>query len=59
MAFAEQQYFDGYAQTENHSDRRKAVFDKRVKARPPREVIFRAGDLVQVEILCTTTNRQP
>ena len=48
MAFADQQRFDGYAQIVDHADRRKGAFDKRVLAHPPREVTFKAGDLVQV-----------
>jgi hypothetical protein len=48
MAYVDQHRFDGYSQIVNHAQRRKAAFDKRVLAHPPREVIFRAGDLVQV-----------
>ncbi|KAF9483302.1 hypothetical protein BDN70DRAFT_800044 [Pholiota conissans] len=32
----------------DHASRRKTAFDKRVNENPPREVVFRAGDLVQV-----------
>jgi hypothetical protein len=48
MAYVDQHRFDGYSQIVEHGLRRKAAFDKRVLAHPPREVIFRAGDLVQV-----------
>ena len=48
MAYVDQQRFDGYAQTVDHTQRRKAAFDKQVLSHPPREVIFKAGDLVQV-----------
>ena len=48
MAYVDQQRFDGYSQIVEHAQRRKAAFDKRVISRPPREVIFKAGDLVQV-----------
>ena len=48
MAYVDQQRFDGYAQIVEHAERRKATFDKQVLDHSPREVIFRAGDLVQV-----------
>jgi hypothetical protein len=48
MAYVDQQRFDGYAQTVNHTQQRKAAFDKQVLNHHPREVVFRAGDLVQV-----------
>jgi hypothetical protein len=48
MAYIDHQRFDGYAQTVDHAFHRKAAFDKLVLDRHPREVIFRAGDLVQV-----------
>jgi hypothetical protein len=48
MAYVDHQRFDGYAQIVDHALRRKAAFDKQVLDRSPREVIFRAGDLVQV-----------
>ena len=48
MAYVNQQRFDGYAQIVDHAKHRKAAFDKQVLAHSPREVIFRAGDLVQV-----------
>jgi RNase H-like domain found in reverse transcriptase/Reverse transcriptase (RNA-dependent DNA polymerase) len=48
MAYVDHQRFDGYAQIVDHALRRKAAFDKRVLDHSPREVIFRAGDLVQV-----------
>lgn len=48
MAYIDNQRFDGYAQIVEHAHQRKAAFDKQVLSRSPREVIFRAGDLVQV-----------
>ena len=48
MAYVDQQRFDGYAHIVNHALNRKAAFDKRVTNNSPREVIFRAGDLVQI-----------
>jgi hypothetical protein len=48
MAYVDQQRFDGYAQIVDHAHRRKAAFDKQVLSHPPREVVFKAGDLVQV-----------
>jgi hypothetical protein len=48
MAYVDQQRFDGYAQIVDHAQRRKATFDKHVLSHAPREVVFRAGDLVQV-----------
>ena len=48
MAYVNQQRFDGYAQIVNHAYQRKATFDKLVLGNAPREVVFRAGDLVQV-----------
>ena len=48
MAYIDNQRFDGYAQIVEHAHHRKAAFDKEVLSHPPREVIFRAGDLVQV-----------
>ena len=48
MAYVNQQRFEGYAQIVDHALQRKAAFDKRVLDHAPREVVFRAGDLVQV-----------
>ena len=48
MAYVNQHRFDGYSQIVEHAQRRKAAFDRQVLAHPPREVIFKAGDLVQV-----------
>lgn len=48
MAYVHNQRFDGYAQIVDHAERRKSAFDKEVLAHPPREVVFRTGDLVQV-----------
>jgi hypothetical protein len=48
MAYVDQHRFDGYSQIVEHAERRKAKFDKQVLSHPPREVVFRAGDLVQV-----------
>jgi hypothetical protein len=48
MAYVNQLRFDGYSQIVKHAERRKAAFDKQVLRRAPREVVFNAGDLVQV-----------
>jgi hypothetical protein len=48
MAYVAQQRLDGYAAVVKHAVKRKAVFDKRVLARKPGEVVFRPGQLVQV-----------
>src|ERR1700678_4005286 len=48
MAYVNQQRFDGYAQIVDHAHQRKTAFDKRILDHAPHEVIFRAGDLVQV-----------
>ena len=48
MAYVDQHRFDGYSQIVEHAHRRKKAFDKQVLSHPPREVIFKAGDLVQV-----------
>jgi len=47
-AYVNQQQLDGYSQIVENAHRRKEAFDKKVVARAPREVIFRAGQLVQV-----------
>ena len=47
-AYINQQRFDGYSQIVENAHRRKEAFDKKVVARAPREVVFRAGQLVQV-----------
>jgi len=48
MAYVGQQQFDGYSQIMAHADRRKTTFDRNVMAKAPQEVIFKAGQLVQV-----------
>ena len=48
MAYINQQRFDGYSHIVDHAHRRKEAFDKHVLDHSPGEVIFRAGDLVQV-----------
>ena len=48
MAYINQQRFDGYSHIVDHAHQRKAAFDKQVLDHSPREVVFRAGDLVQV-----------
>ena len=48
MAYVNNQQFNGYAQILDHAQQWKAAFDKEVLAHPPQEVIFRAGELVQV-----------
>ena len=50
MAFVDQHQFNSYSQIVivNHAQHCKMAFDKQVLAHPPQEVIFKAGDLVQV-----------
>lgn len=48
MAYVGQQHLDGYDNTVRHALKRKAVFDRKVRKRTPREVIFSTGELVQV-----------
>jgi transposase InsO family protein len=47
-AYVAQQRLDGYAEAVAHAARRKSVFDRKVLARKPGEVIFSKGQLVQV-----------
>ena len=48
MAYVDQHRFDGYSQMVEHAQRRKALFDKQILDHHPREVVFKAGDLVQI-----------
>ncbi|KAJ7107509.1 hypothetical protein C8R44DRAFT_637308 [Mycena epipterygia] len=48
QAYADQQRFDGYARAVHHGVARKAAFDNRVTGSKTGEVVFAAGDLVQV-----------
>jgi hypothetical protein len=48
MAYTAQQHLDGYNQMVEHALARKAAFDGKIRRRAPREVIFLAGQLVQV-----------
>ena len=48
MAYVAQQRLDGYAEIVAHAIKRKSVFDKRVLARKPGEVVFFKGQLVQI-----------
>ena len=48
MAYVAQQRLDGYAEMVAHAIKRKTVFDKRVLAHKPSEVIFSKGQLVQI-----------
>jgi hypothetical protein len=48
IAYVEQQRIDGYEEIVKHAIKRKATFDKRLLQRPPGEVTFRIGQLVQV-----------
>lgn len=48
MAYVDQHQFDSYSQIVEHVECRKMTFDKQVLAHSPREVTFKAGDLVQV-----------
>jgi len=47
-AYVNQQQVDGYSQIVENAHRRKEAFDKKVGARALREIVFRAGQLVQV-----------
>ena len=48
MTYAAQQRLDGYAEAVHHAVRRKAAFDRRVKASKAGAVEFKKGQLVQV-----------
>ncbi|KAJ7482621.1 hypothetical protein FB451DRAFT_970125, partial [Mycena latifolia] len=48
ITYSEQQRFDGYARAVANGAARKRLFDKKVQKRSPGEVVFVAGDLVQV-----------
>lgn len=48
MAYMDQQRVDGYANMVDHASKQKEKFDKKVMGRAPKEVIFKAGQLVQV-----------
>jgi hypothetical protein len=48
MAYVAQQRLDGYAEMVAHAIKRKTVFDKRVLASKPGEVVFSNGQLVQI-----------
>jgi hypothetical protein len=48
IEYAEQHRFDGYTQIVDRAHRRKAGLNKQVMTHVPQEVIFIAGDLVQV-----------
>ncbi|KAG6905705.1 hypothetical protein DXG01_001186 [Tephrocybe rancida] len=48
MAYMDQLRLDGYAAIVEHAGKRKAEFNRKVTARAPKEVIFKAGQLVQV-----------
>jgi hypothetical protein len=48
MAYVAQQRLDGYAEAVTHALKRKTIFDKRVLAQKPGEVIFSKGQLVQI-----------
>lgn len=48
LAYVAQQRLDGYDVAVGRALRRKVAFDKRVRARWPKEVVFEPGDLVLV-----------
>ena len=48
LAFIKQQHLDGYAATIDHTIKRKAVFDAKLRQQAPKNVVFQPGDLVQV-----------
>jgi hypothetical protein len=45
MAYLSQQHLDGMV---DHALRRKEIFDRQVRDSAPKEVVFHAGNLVQV-----------
>ncbi|KAF9259230.1 hypothetical protein L218DRAFT_811027, partial [Marasmius fiardii PR-910] len=48
MAYIAQQDLNGYNQIQNHTTKRKRVFDRKVIESRQGEVTFKKGDLVQV-----------
>jgi hypothetical protein len=48
LALVEQQRLDGYAATLDHAAKRKNIFDSKLRQHAPRNVVFEAGDLVQI-----------
>ena len=48
LAYIEQQRTDGYDHILSHAHKRKLAFDRKLLSRAPKEVIFKAGQLVQV-----------
>jgi len=48
MAYTDQHHLDGYLAIINHAHHQKMVFTKKVLAQAPKELIFKAGQLVQV-----------
>jgi hypothetical protein len=48
MAYMEQQHIDGYDHILSHAHEWKLAFDRKLLAQAPREVIFKAGQLIQV-----------
>jgi hypothetical protein len=48
MAYVEQQRMDGYDCILSHANKRKLAFDRKLLSQAPKEVIFKAGQLVQV-----------
>ena len=48
MAYVDQHRFNAYSQIVDHAQHHKTAFNKRVLTHPPREVTFKARDLVQV-----------
>ncbi|KAI0363824.1 hypothetical protein BV20DRAFT_910534, partial [Pilatotrama ljubarskyi] len=48
IAYVAQQHLDGYDEAVRHAIKRKTVFDRRVLASQPGEVVFEKGALVQI-----------
>jgi hypothetical protein len=48
LALVEQQHLDGYSAIVDHAARRKKAFDTKLMQRAPRDIVFKAGDLVQI-----------
>jgi hypothetical protein len=48
QAYTQQQCLNGYTHTMEHAAHQKAIFDRQLLAKFPWEVLFKAGQLVQV-----------
>jgi hypothetical protein len=48
MAYVEQQQLDRYTHILSHAHQQKLAFDRKLLNQAPKEVIFKAGQLIQV-----------